>query len=208
MVTSGAGVVMALEESPIKFLPSHFVEERMAHEARIAAPLGEPAGLERQAAQHVVDEASHLFDPPTGPGPDLRRCIVEHRDAVRLGTARDPPIEAGEVDEHDGVGSMMAKVAVGPPAPAPGTCAGSTASAGTTSRPARSSRCATAAGRWPSWGRRSPRLRDRGNARATAESGWPRGDRHWARRLKRKPSRCCSLECLVRRRPTQADLPC
>ena len=93
---------------------SHFVEERMADERGVAAALAEPLFLERQAAQHVVAQPPHLLRPPRGPGPDLRRRIVEDRNAVDLGPPGDPPIEAGIVDQHDAVGPLVAEIAVGP----------------------------------------------------------------------------------------------
>ncbi len=56
---------------------------------------------------------AHFFDPPAGPGPNLRRAVIQDRDAVGFGAAGDPPVEAGVVDEHDGVGAMVAEVAIG-----------------------------------------------------------------------------------------------
>ena len=105
---------MLLHELLVQFLSPHLVEIGMPDKHRAAAALGEPFGLERQTAQHVVDEAPHLLDPPTGPGPDLRRRVIENRNTVRLGASGDPPVKAGVIDEHHRVGSVMAEVSIGP----------------------------------------------------------------------------------------------
>ena len=62
----------------------------------------------------MVDQPPHLLHPPAGPGPDLRRRVIEDRNAVGLGPPGDPPVEARIVDQHDRVGPMMAEIAIGP----------------------------------------------------------------------------------------------
>ncbi len=113
MVTSGPGTALGCEERFVEFVLPHFVEERMADERGIAAALAKPRLFERQAAQHVVAQPSHFLGPPRRPGPDLRRSIVEDRDAVDLGPPGDPPIEARIVDQHDGIGPVVAEIAIG-----------------------------------------------------------------------------------------------
>ena len=111
----GAAVAaMVFQERFVERVLPHFVEERMADKRRIAAALAEPGFFERQAAQHVVAQPSHFLGPPRCPGPDLRRRIVEDRDAVDLGPPGDPPIEARIVDQHDGIGPVVAEIAIGP----------------------------------------------------------------------------------------------
>ncbi len=62
-----------------------------------------PSFFERQAAKHIVDKAPHFFDAVSRPGPNLRRGVIEDRDAVNLGPMGDPPIEARIIDQHDGI---------------------------------------------------------------------------------------------------------
>ena len=138
----------------------------MADERGVAAAV-ETRFPRTAAHKHVVDEAPHLLDPPTGPGPNLRRRVIEHRNAVPLGPPGDPPVEARIVDQHHGVGPMMAKVAIGPAGQIQETCAGSAARARTTSRPAPSGRRAVRSRPRPFAGRRSRRHSMSGSAAAT-----------------------------------------
>lgn len=107
------GIAVFLQKRRVEPLAAHFVEVGMADERGVAAPLGKPAGLKRQAAQDVIDKAAHFFDAPTGPGPNLRRGIIEHRNPVCLGAAGNPPVKARIVDQHDRVGTLVAKVSIG-----------------------------------------------------------------------------------------------
>jgi hypothetical protein len=110
------GVVAVFrQELLIELLSADFVEVRMADERGVCAALAIPLLFEWHATQHVIDKAAHLANAMRGPGPNLRRRKVEHRNAVRLRTACDPPVEAGIVDQHHGVRSVMAEVAIGPP---------------------------------------------------------------------------------------------
>src|SRR5258705_1121929 len=86
----------------------------MAHERRIATSIAVPGNFERQLAKHVVDETAHLFHAPAGPGPQLRNAVIKHRDTMRLSTSGNPPIETGVINQDDRIGSMMAKVTIGP----------------------------------------------------------------------------------------------
>ena len=108
-----AATAIVIEERFVELVPPHFVEEGMADKRRIAAALAEPRLFERQAAQHVIAQPAHLPGPPGCPGPDLRWRIIENRDAVDLGPPGNPPIEAGVVDQHDGVGPVLAEIAIG-----------------------------------------------------------------------------------------------
>ena len=65
-----------------------------------------PLRLEGERGEHVVYELPHFADAPGGPGPQLRRHVVDHLHAGPLRLAGDPPVEAGKVDEHDGVGPL------------------------------------------------------------------------------------------------------
>ena len=85
----------------------------MADILRRHAALPIPVFLERQRAKHVIDPLAHLRDAPAQPGPQLRRHEVENRDAVEMGPSRHPPVEPGIVDQHDCVGALMAKRAIG-----------------------------------------------------------------------------------------------
>ena len=114
MVTSGPPWRLRCEERFVELVLPHFVEERMPDERGIAATLPKPRFFERQAAQHVVGQAAHFLGPPGCPGPNLRRSVVEDRDAVDLGPPGDPPIEAWIVDQHDGVGAVVAEIAICP----------------------------------------------------------------------------------------------
>ena len=98
----------------IVLVPADLVEERMAHEGRIAAAVAEPLLLERQAAQNVVHQSPHFLHPPLCPRPNLRRRVIENRNPVRLGPPGNPPVEARIIHQHHGVGLLVAEVAVGP----------------------------------------------------------------------------------------------
>ena len=87
----------------------------MAH-VRALHPLGrEPLVLEGERGEHVVDEPSHLPDPPARPGPDLRRTIKDDRDAVPLRPPGQPPVEPREIDEHTDIGPGVEKAPLRPP---------------------------------------------------------------------------------------------
>ena len=105
---------MGFEERFVKRMLPHFIEERMANKRRIAAALAEPLFFKREAAEHMIAQPSHFLGSPGCPCPDLRRCIVEYRNAVDLGSPGDPPIEAGIVDQHDSVGPVVPEIAIGP----------------------------------------------------------------------------------------------
>jgi hypothetical protein len=94
-------------------LGPQLIEIRMTNIGRVAAALAIPRLLEWQFAQHVVDEASHFADPPAGPGPELRRAVIKHGNAMCLCPPGDPPVEARVIDQHDRVRPMMAEVAIG-----------------------------------------------------------------------------------------------
>ena len=120
----------------------------MADERGVAAALGEPLLLKRQAAQHVIDQAAASSSPATRPGPNLRRHVIENRNAVGLRPAGDPPVEARIVDQHDGVRAGDGGNSDRPGWPGRETCAGSAAPARNhiTARAVRSA-CKSAAGR-------------------------------------------------------------
>ena len=81
-------------EGRVGLLPGDLIEERMAYEGGAAAVLSEPRLFEGETAQHMVHQPPHLLHPPLGPGPDLRRRVVEHGNAVDLGPPGNPPVEA------------------------------------------------------------------------------------------------------------------
>ena len=103
---------LAVEKRGVELLARDFIEERMPDVFRLDAALVVPRFLERQRAEHVIDKAPHLGDAPAGPGPKLRRHEVEHRNALGVRTPRDPPVEAGVIDQDDRIGPMLAKVAI------------------------------------------------------------------------------------------------
>ena len=59
-----------------------------------------PRRLERKAAQDLIDVLANLLHAPASPCPDLRRNEVKDRNAPRLGSAGNPPVQAGIVDQH------------------------------------------------------------------------------------------------------------
>ena len=152
----------------------------MADERGVAAVLAEPRLLERQAAEHVVHQPPHLFDPPAGPGPNLRRRIVEDRNAVDLRPAGDPPVEARIVDQHHGVGPMVAEIAVGPAGQVPELVQVHQHAGEPHHGQGGQIGVQLAAG----LGHFRPAVADRPKPRAAlpaiAESGWPRADRRSA----------------------------
>src|SRR6185295_16656938 len=89
----------------------HVIEEWMTHELRSHAATGKPMVLERQAAQHVIDQPPHPPHAPGGPRPDLRRHVVINRNARGLGLAGNEPVESGKIHEDDGIRTMLAQVA-------------------------------------------------------------------------------------------------
>jgi hypothetical protein len=89
------------------------VEEGMAHQRASDSVGREPIVFEGQRREDVVDESPHLSHPPTRPGPDLRRAVEDDRHAVPLRPPRQPPVEAGKVDEHADVGFRVEKVPLG-----------------------------------------------------------------------------------------------
>src|SRR4051812_8331177 len=84
----------------------------MPYKRGVAATIAIPSLLKRQLAQHIVDEPSHLADPPTRPSPQLRYTVIEHGNAMRLRPPRNPPVKARVVDQHDRVRWMMAEVPI------------------------------------------------------------------------------------------------
>ena len=90
------------------------VEERVPDVFGFQSALGVPVRLERKSAQDVVDELTHPPDAPAGPGPQLRRQVIEHGNPGRLRFAGDPPVEAGKIDKHDGVGPISPKDSLRP----------------------------------------------------------------------------------------------
>src|SRR5205807_9012496 len=90
------------------------VEVRMADVVSGDAALAVPRLFKRQRTQDVIDPSAHLVDAPASPAPELRRHKIENRYAVEMRPAGQPPVEAGVVDQHNGVGPPMAKEAVGP----------------------------------------------------------------------------------------------
>ena len=89
------------------------IEKRMADVLHTDAALRVPFGLERQTGQDEIDIAMHFLDSPRRPGPELRRQIINDGDARRFGFAGDPPVEAGEVDQHDDVRLVPMKIILG-----------------------------------------------------------------------------------------------
>src|SRR5438874_1688449 len=69
----------------------------------------QPVFFEGQLAKRVIDEALYLANSPRGPSPDLRQAVIEHRDAAMLRHPGHVPVEAGIVDQHNGVGAMLIK---------------------------------------------------------------------------------------------------
>ena len=94
---------------------SKVVKKGMADERATNAPVQKPLVLERKRREHVVDEPPHLADPPARPGPDLRRAVVDHGDAVPLRPPGQPPMKAGEVDQHAGIGPGVEEAPLRPP---------------------------------------------------------------------------------------------
>ena len=71
--------------------------------------------LKGQGREDVIDEPAHLRGPPAGPGPDLRRAVEDHRDAVPFGPPGEPPVETRKVDEHADVGRAVEEAPLGLP---------------------------------------------------------------------------------------------
>lgn len=88
----------------------NLIEERMADVLDLHASRGVPIWLEGQTTEHVIDVAADAFDPLFGPSPQLRRDIKDDSHSRALGILRDPPIEAGKVDHHHGIGTLFFKV--------------------------------------------------------------------------------------------------
>ena len=61
IATSGPRARCCGQKRLVERLPANLVEERVADEGRVAAALAKPRLLERQAAQHVVDQPPHLL---------------------------------------------------------------------------------------------------------------------------------------------------
>ena len=107
-------MALGIHECQIEFLGGQFIEERMADVFRVNAALAIPRLLERQGAQDVIDEAGHLLDlAQPAQAHSLRRHEIENGDAVKVRSASDPPVETGIVDQDDGVGALMAEMAIG-----------------------------------------------------------------------------------------------
>ena len=102
------------QEVLVQPLTLHLIEVRVAHVRGLAPALAKPRLLERQFAEHMVDQPPHLPDSPTGPGPDLGSAVIEDGDPVGLGDAGHPPIEPRIVDEHHCVRSLLAETAPRP----------------------------------------------------------------------------------------------
>ncbi len=72
-----------------------------------------PGFFKGEIAQDVIDKTAHFLDAPAGPAPELRGHEIEDRDLVKMGPPRQPPVEAGIVDEDHGIGALVAEKAVG-----------------------------------------------------------------------------------------------
>ena len=91
-----------------------FVEIGVADvDGALDAPASIPIGLEGEATEQDIDVFLHLLRPPAGPGPELGRDEPDDGDAAALGPFREGEIEAGVVDQDEGVGPFVAEDAIG-----------------------------------------------------------------------------------------------
>src|SRR5581483_11823956 len=78
-----------------------------------------PFFLERQCAEDAIGQAAHLVDAPACPAPQLRRYEIQNGDAVRAGTAGQPPVKAGKVDQHQNIRPLLLEDSIGQTEDAP-----------------------------------------------------------------------------------------
>src|SRR3989442_99598 len=85
----------------------------MTDEAGAQSGLVVEVGFEWKNAQHEVQPARHLRDPPAIPGPDLRANVVDSFAWSPFSVERpdEAQIEAGKVDQHDRIGSRLVNLA-------------------------------------------------------------------------------------------------
>ncbi len=102
------------EEAGVERPVFELVEVGVPDIDRIREPAGVvPGRLEGKAAQNEVDVLLDLLDAPAGPGPDLRGDEINDGDAACLGAPGNPPVQPRVIDEHHGVRSLVAKIAIG-----------------------------------------------------------------------------------------------
>ena len=110
-----AGTSPLIGQEPVIERPVfQLIEVRMTYVDRVRdAARVVPRRLEGEAAQHEIDEFLYFLDAPARPRPDLGRDEIDDRDAPRLGAPGDPPVQPRVVDQHDGVGAIVTKMAIG-----------------------------------------------------------------------------------------------
>ncbi len=90
------------------------VGERMADEDRAQACGVVHAALERQQAQHEVEEARHARRAPAPPGPDLRAHVLHRPQARRMQRRREAEVELGRVDPDEDIRTAFEQRAADP----------------------------------------------------------------------------------------------
>ena len=92
----------APRRSAVRF-ERQLVGERVADEDRAQAGGVVDAALERQQAQHEVEEARHARRAPAPPGPDLRAHVLHRPQARGMQRGREAEVELGRVDADEDV---------------------------------------------------------------------------------------------------------
>ena len=84
-------------------LERKLVGERVPDEDRAQARRVVHAALERQQAQHQVEEARHARRAPAPPGPDLRTHVLHRPQSRRVQRGREPEVELRRVDADEDI---------------------------------------------------------------------------------------------------------
>src|SRR5213078_5102356 len=81
------------------------LDHRMADENRAQARGVIELRFERKDAEHQIEVARHVGDASAVPGPHLRADVINNFRTRRslAESTRDPQIEAGVIDENDGI---------------------------------------------------------------------------------------------------------
>lgn len=110
--TKGNVGLLPRNETAIQLIVGRFVEERVPNLRPFATALALPRLFKRQLAQRVIDQTPHLLDPPSDQNPNPRHGVVEHRNLEAFRRASNPAVDAGIIDQHDGIGPALAPVSV------------------------------------------------------------------------------------------------
>ena len=88
----------------------YLIEEGMSDPGTGDATCFVPVVFEGESAEHMIDPAADFANAPGGPRPELGGQVIEHRDSAAFGSAGDPPVKAGEIDQDDSIGPLSVHV--------------------------------------------------------------------------------------------------